>query len=28
MDTSEEDLFGLCQGGYEEFGPVLRGCTV
>ena len=26
--TTEEDMTALCPGGYEEFRPVPRGCTV
>ena len=26
--TTEEDMTALCPGGYEEFRPVSRGCTV
>jgi len=27
-DLYDEDLVGLCPGGCEEFGPVLRGCSL
>jgi len=28
MEIDQQDKEGMCQGVYEEFEPVPRGCTV